>query len=66
MFVYQSEKRTFWAFLCGEMSEIRIQAKLKKKRDEIITGLEDKLAAIKLDENKIDNFIGELQKQKEV
>ena len=28
--VYQSEKRTFWAFLCGEMSEIRIQAKLKK------------------------------------
>ncbi len=28
--VYQSERRTFWAFLCGEMSEIRIQAKLKK------------------------------------
>ena len=32
--VYQSEKRTFWAFLCGEMSEIRIQAKLKKIPEE--------------------------------
>ncbi len=32
--VYQSEKRTFWAFLCGEMSEIRIRARLKEIPEE--------------------------------